>query len=277
MGWNWLAGHTRFVKQYYSEKKSRFGEKHNLKGIDYYKGGVYEYYYAGGGEDNGSGIIKNFDWRTRHSANSETTPYFTYKYPNSNHKNPYWDGNPDNGENGNGWITGIGDQGNCGSCWAFSTTASVEAVTNLYFNQHIDQTDNLRISERHVLNCSGFSNNCDGGFAYSALYYFVLYGRVNEECYPYRPPFWDDFNGQCANNDSICEDPDRIIKIENRGYFIDTTVLEIKQKLIKYGPYPLALPVGYFSQEAPHSVLLVGYNYNEEEQRTEWVFKNSWG
>jgi len=62
----------------------------------------------------------------------------------------------DSREHGAG-ITPIRNQGQCGSCWAFGTTAAVEAS--------IAKADGILVdlSEQQILSCSG-EGTCNGGF-----------------------------------------------------------------------------------------------------------------
>lgn len=54
-------------------------------------------------------------------------------------------------------------QGGCGSCWAFTTTGVLEGWA------HIKTGRRYLLSEQEVLDCSGNSNNCGGGWYYEAL------------------------------------------------------------------------------------------------------------
>jgi len=56
-------------------------------------------------------------------------------------------------------------QGGCGSCWAFTTVGMLEGWS------HIKTGRKYSHSEQQVLDCSGSSNDCSGGWYYEALRY----------------------------------------------------------------------------------------------------------
>lgn len=101
----WRAGRTGLVEKYFSEKEMSFGAKFNILGFDYYKGGVYEMINNRVNTPDITDLVEEFDWRNRHGANNENSPYY--------------DGDNNNVENRTGWITPIVDQYNCLSCWDF--------------------------------------------------------------------------------------------------------------------------------------------------------------
>jgi hypothetical protein len=54
-------------------------------------------------------------------------------------------------------LTPVKNQGACGSCWAYSTTAAVEAVTAIMTGER------LVLSEQELTDCNWQSSHCDGG------------------------------------------------------------------------------------------------------------------
>ncbi|MCD4747225.1 MAG: T9SS type A sorting domain-containing protein [Bacteroidales bacterium] len=270
----WGAGLTEIGTLWYSDKKNLFGDKYNLQGFDYYNGGIFTIGTADNFPNDNSSLVEQFDWRTRHGANNQESPYFN--------------------SNGNGWITSIKKQWDLcyGTCFIYGPVAAFEAVINLYYNEDEDQTIqiNTNLSEQYALSC-GDAGGCGGGSPGLIQDNIIRdNGIMDEECCE---------NQQEGNEDEIpcddiiiCEYPE--YKIQSTGNMEELFLFdEIKQNLILYGPSPAAMiqPINW-----QHSMALVGYGKLKEGDiihrgiyldpepvpsgwigKTYWIFKNSWG
>jgi len=81
-----------------------------------------------------------------------------------------------------GAVTPVKDQGQCGSCWAFSTTGTVEGA---WF---VSKKALVSVSEQQLVDCAGSEGNqgCNGGLMTTALDWIVgNKGIAAEAAYPY--------------------------------------------------------------------------------------------
>merc|ERR1712100_200536 len=79
-----------------------------------------------------------------------------------------------------GAVAPVKNQGHCGSCWAFSTTGSVEGAMFL-------STGKLEsFSEQQLVDCSKQNNGCNGGLMDFAFKYIEKDPLELESEYPYK-------------------------------------------------------------------------------------------
>merc|ERR1719158_2054241 len=79
-----------------------------------------------------------------------------------------------------GCVNPVQDQGRCGSCWAFSTTATMEGAYCAKPNEL------LKFSEQELVDCAKWTNHgCNGGLPSNALKWLESHGEMAETAYPY--------------------------------------------------------------------------------------------
>merc|ERR550517_2394951 len=177
-----------------------------------------------------------------------------------------------------GAVTPVKNQGACGSCWAFSTTGSLEG-------QHFKKTGELiSLSEQQLVDCSTDYGNygCDGGIMEFAFMYIADIGGITtEDEYPYMAS-----EGYCLYDDSMAAATVSDFQTIRRGseHDLEAAVSEI-------GPISVAIDAGHrgfqmykhgvyhsllcSNTRLNHAVLAVGYGSEGGDKY--WLVKNSWG
>jgi cathepsin L len=177
-----------------------------------------------------------------------------------------------------GAVTAVKDQGQCGSCWAFSTTGSVEGAWAIAGKKLTS------VSEQNLVDCSGSYGNygCDGGLMDSAFQYIIANKGIDtEDSYPYTAA-----DGDCA------------FKAGNVGSTISSykdvasgDEKALTDAIAKVGPISVAIDASqssfqfysggvYYeaacsSSQLDHGVLAVGYGTDSGSDF--YTVKNSWG
>jgi len=181
---------------------------------------------------------------------------------------------------GKSYVTPVKNQGQCGSCWAFSTTGSIEARTAIANGQ--TDGDIVSLSEQQLVDCSGSYGNegCNGGLMDDAFKYVEANGGLcSESEYAY------------TARDGTCKASSCGTKYDAISSYSDVTSdsMTSLEAAVAEGPVSIAIEAdqsafqfyssgvltGLCGTRLDHGVLAVGYGTSGSEQY--WKVKNSWG
>lgn len=173
-------------------------------------------------------------------------------------------------------VTGVKNQGMCGSCWAFSTTGSVEGAWVLQGGHPI-----VSLSEQQLVDCAQAEGNqgCNGGLMdYGFQYIIDNQGLCTESSYAYTGK-----DGTCKKT---CEKVVTIsgfkdIPAGDEGSLLNavgsvgpvSVAIEADQQGFQF--YSGGVFDGACGTQLDHGVLAVGYG--TASGKDYWIVKNSWG
>jgi len=175
-----------------------------------------------------------------------------------------------------GVVTPVKNQGDCGSCWAFSTTGSLEC-------DYAIKTGVLTsLSEQQLVDCSSSYGNygCDGGWYYYAWNYAAAEGGLcTENAYPYTgvdgtcksSSCGEKYNKPSTYTSVVADNPTDLETAAAAGCV--SVAIEADQFAFQY--YSSGVLTGTCGTSIDHAVLVVGYG--TEDGQDYWLVKNSWG
>lgn len=173
-----------------------------------------------------------------------------------------------------GAVTPVKNQGQCGSCWAFSTTGSVEAA---YFLKHGVLKS---FSEQQLVDCAGgiyHNNGCNGGLMDYAFQYIEANPLELESDYAYHAR-----DGTCkavkskevgtvAGYNDVPHTADQLRAALNKS----TVSVAIEADQMAFQAYRSGVITSGCGTRLDHGVLAVGYGTLNGQDY--FLVKNSWG
>jgi len=175
-------------------------------------------------------------------------------------------------------VTPVKDQGSCGSCWAFSTTGSIEGANCAAGNGLVS------LSEQELVDCDTADGNagCNGGDMLTAMKWTETHALANEADYPYKGTDGTcktDIKGvvECTSEVAVATGSESAltasIEIAPTSVAIDANALSFQlYKSGLYDPKDKTFPCG---TNLDHGVLAVGYGYYNSGAKY-YIVKNSW-
>ncbi len=174
-----------------------------------------------------------------------------------------------------GAVTPVKNQLQCGSCWAFSTTGSVEGINAIKTGELV------ALSEQELIDCdTSRDNGCHGGLMDFAFKFIIANGGLDTEAdYMYKAE-----DRKCK----VDKEAKHVVSID--GYEdVPTNDEEALKKAVAGQPVSVAIEAdqrafqlyaggvfdGTCGTALDHGVLAVGYG--SQAGQDFWVIKNSWG
>lgn len=187
-----------------------------------------------------------------------------------------------------GVVSPVKNQGSCGSCWAFSTTETIESHVAIQTGQLYD------LSPQQIASCTKNPNQCGGTGGCGGSMPFVAMdnlleagtGLTEEFQYCYNSYFGENFDCKAMNDESHTT---AMGMVDFTSYVTtQNNYTELMNAVAQEGPISIVLDASTFHDysggifdgcdpskiQLNHAVQLVGYG--EENGQKYWLVRNSW-